>query len=299
MGFCSSFNPCSDLCSDGSKHVLTSVGYRSGRNCFVEKEEMAHMAMSIRFCLMRLTLYALIAFAASSASAVTLASYGQDDQIIDVCQLNLAHDNVRMFWRAEDDSHFANFSRLSEWLLARLEKLICATNAGIYGTDLRPIGLYIEAGKMLHKLNTRKEAYGNFYLQPNGVFQLKDHEAMILSTDEVAANLETKLKGVMYATQSGPILLRAGQINPLFTQGSENRLVRNAVCVISASDIALVKSRSAINFHDFALQMRDQLGCRDALYLDGSVSQLYPYDNGKFGPNFAVIIGATVPPKPQ
>lgn len=257
------------------------------------------MAIPTHFSLLRLALCALIAFAASSASAATLASYGQDDQIIDVCQLNLARDNVRMFWRAEDGSQLANFSRLSGWLLARHEQLVCATNAGIYGTDLRPIGLYIEAGKMLHKLNTRKEAYGNFYLQPNGVFLLTDHEAAILSTDEVAANLETHLTSARYATQSGPILLRGGQINPLFTPGSENRLVRNAVCVMTASDVALVKSRSAINFHDFARQLRDKLGCRDALYMDGSVSQLYPFDNGKIGPNFAAMIGATVAAKPQ
>jgi uncharacterized protein YigE (DUF2233 family) len=124
-------------------------------------------------------------------------------------------------------------------------------------------------------------------LQPNGVFLLSDHEATILSTDEVAADPETHLMSVRYATQSGPILLRGGQINSLFTQGSENRVVRSAACVITASDIALVRSHSATNFYDFARQLRDKVGCRDALYLDGSVSQLYPYDSGKFGTSFA------------
>jgi uncharacterized protein YigE (DUF2233 family) len=246
----------------------------------------------------RPALCALAAFVASSVSAATLASYGQDDQIIDVCQLNLARDSVRMYWRAADGSQLANFGRLGEWLEARHEQLVCATNAGIYGTDLRPIGLYIEAGKTLHKLNTRKDAYGNFYLQPNGVLLLSDHEAAILSTDEVASDPDSHLAGVRYATQSGPILLHGGKINALFTEGSENRVVRSAACVISATDIALVRSRSAINFYDFARQLRDKLGCRDALYLDGSVSQLYPYDNGKLGPSFAAMIGVTIPAKP-
>lgn len=152
---------------------------------------------------------------------------------------------------------------------------------------------------MLHKLNTRKQAYGNSYLQPNGVFLLSDHEATILNTDEVAANPETHLMSVRYATQSSPILLRGGQINPLFTQGSENRVVRSAACVISASNIALVKNHSAISFYDFSRNLRDKLGCRDALYLDGSVSQLYPFDNGKLGPSFAAMIGAMIPAKPQ
>jgi uncharacterized protein YigE (DUF2233 family) len=239
-----------------------------------------------------------IALMALPVSAAIFASYGQTDQMIDACQLNLAQDNVRMFWREVDGSVFGNFGRLAVSLLARNERLVCATNAGIYGTDLRPIGLYVEAGRVLHRLNTRKEAYGNFYLQPNGVFLLTDHEATILSTDEIAVELETRLLSIRYATQSGPILLRNGQINSAFTPGSDNRVVRNAVCVMTAREIALVKSRTPINFHDFARQLRDKLGCRDALYLDGSVSQLYPFDNGNSGPNFAAMIGATLPTKP-
>lgn len=248
--------------------------------------------------LLRVALCILMPLVVLPVSAATLISYGQGDQIIDVCQLNLAHDKVRMFWRAEDGSQLANFSRLSEWLAARHEQLICATNAGIYGTDLRPIGLYIEDGKLLHKLNTRRQAYGNFYLQPNGVFLLTDHEAMILTTDEVASDPQTHLANARYATQSGPLLLHGGQINTLFTPGSENRVVRSAACVVTARDVALVRSRSAINFYDFARQLRDQLGCRDALYLDGSVSQLYPYDSSKLGPSFAAMIGVTMLTKP-
>ena len=239
-----------------------------------------------------------IAITALPTPAATLASFGKADQMIDACQLNLDQDNVRMFWRAADGSVFSNFARLSASLLARNERLICATNAGIYGTDLRPIGLYIEAGKMLRKLNTRKEAYGNFYLHPNGVFLIAEHEATILSTDEIVADMDLRLPLIRYATQSGPIMLRGGQINPLFTEGSDNRVVRNAVCVVTSREIALVKSRLPINFYDFARQLRDKLNCRDALYLDGSVSQLYPYDNSNLGPGFAAMIGAVATTKP-
>ena len=248
--------------------------------------------------ILRVVLCVLMAFMAMPVFAAKLASFGQAEQVIEVCLLNLNRDNVRMFWRAEDGSKFATLGHLDAWLQARNEQLVCASNAGIYGTDLRPIGLYIEAGKVLHKLNTRKEAYGNFYLQPNGVFLLTEHEATILSTDELSAELDVMLPNIRYATQSGPILLRNGQINSLFTQGSENRVVRNAACVITANEIALVKSRTAINFYDFARELRDKLGCRDALYLDGSISQLYPYDNGNLGPGLAAMIGATAPTKP-
>jgi uncharacterized protein YigE (DUF2233 family) len=236
----------------------------------------------------------LLALSTTSAPAATLASYGQDDQMIDACLLNLSQDTVRMFWRAADGSVLGGFGRLGASLSAHNEKLICATNAGIYGTDLRPIGLYVEAGKVLRKLNKRKDAYGNFYLQPNGVLLLADDEAVILTTDEIDSQWETRLPFIRYATQSGPILLRNGQINPLFPEGSDNRVVRNAACTFAAGNFALVKSRFRINFHDFARQLRDKLSCRDALYLDGSISQLYPFDHGGLGPNFAVIIGATM-----
>jgi uncharacterized protein YigE (DUF2233 family) len=239
-----------------------------------------------------------IGLASLTAPAATLASYGQGDQTVDACQINVLQDKVRMFWRADDGSVFGNFSRLGEWLQSRNERLFCATNAGIYGTDLRPIGLYVEAGRVLHKLNTRKEAYGNFYLQPNGVFLIGEHEAAIVSTDEIAVDLEMRLPSIRYATQSGPILLNKGQINPVLTEGSSNRVVRNAVCVIDAGNFALAKSRFPINFYDFARQLRDKLSCRDALYLDGSISQLYPFDNGNHGPSFGAMVGATLPTRP-
>jgi len=49
-----------------------------------------------------------------------------------------------------------------------------------------------------------------------------------------------------------------------------------------------------VTFHEFAQFFRDTLGCRDALYLDGSVSSLYAPQLGradrraKLGPMFGV-----------
>ena len=245
--------------------------------------------------LLRTALVVSLILAISPCLAAKVASYEQGGQVIDACQLDLTQDSVRMFWRTSDGSVFGNFAHLAEWLLERHEKLICATNGGIYGKDLRPIGLYVEEGKIIRKLNTRKAAYGNFYLQPNGIFLLSNKEAAILSTDELASEFDQRLRSTRFATQSGPILLSNGQINPLFTPGSDNRVVRNAVCLVTATRIALVKSHTPINFYDFARLLRDLLGCRDALYMDGSISQLYPYDDGRLGPSYATIIGATAP----
>ncbi|WP_246752759.1 phosphodiester glycosidase family protein [Sinorhizobium sp. BG8] len=40
-------------------------------------------------------------------------------------------------------------------------------------------------------------------------------------------------------------------------------------------NVVFAISRHAVRFHDFATLFRDELGCRDALYLDGSISSLY------------------------
>ena len=69
----------------------------------------------------------LIALMALSTPAATLASYGQDDQVIEACLLNLTEDTVRMFWRGPDGSVLGSFDRLSANLTAQDEKLICAT----------------------------------------------------------------------------------------------------------------------------------------------------------------------------
>jgi uncharacterized protein YigE (DUF2233 family) len=48
-------------------------------------------------------------------------------------------------------------------------------------------------------------------------------------------------------------------------------------------------SETPVNFHTFGRLFRDELGCQDALYLDGSISQIYVDGNGYAGaPAFMV-----------
>jgi len=252
----------------------------------------------LRSTLLRFVVCVCCAAFTVNCPAAKLVSYGTGDLAIDACRLTLGQDRIRMFWRGPDGLVFGSFGRLNAWLATRGETLVCATNAGIFGEDLRPIGMYVEGGRLLRRLNVRKQAYGNFYLQPNGVFVLSANEAAIVKTDDIATDQDKRLSSAQYATQSGPILLRDANINPLLTQGSSNRVVRNAVCVVTSTEIVLVRSRAPINFYDFAQQLRDKVGCRDALFLDGSISQLYPFGNNSLGPSFAAIIGATTTSAP-
>ena len=238
---------------------------------------------------------ASIALQASPAVAAEVTTVGTGSQVVELCKIDLSRDIVRTFWRDTDGTFFGSIAKVTSRLQQRGERLVCASNAGIFGKDLRPLGLYVENGHTFRRINTRKEGYGNFYLQPNGVFWVTPDGAAIASTDEVQSRLEQIAPQIKFATQSGPILFRANQINPLFLPGSDNRLVRNAICVKSVSQIVLAKSRFPINFYDFSVALRDEVGCQDGLYLDGSISELYPFEGRLLGTQFGPMIGVVVP----
>lgn len=237
----------------------------------------------------------LLVFCSSVASAVELTTVGPPSQLVDICKINLKNETVRTFWRATDGLIYGSLGRLSKALNRTGERLICASNAGIFGKDLHPIGLYVENGQILRRLNTRKDAYGNFYLQPNGVFLISDGGASIVTTDEYLTLGEQSVSAIRFATQSGPILLTLGQINPMFTQGSDNRLIRNAVCTRSQDQMVLAKSRYPINFFDFSRILRDDIGCHDGLYLDGTISELFPFEGPLLRADFGPMIGVVEP----
>lgn len=180
-------------------------------------------------------------------------------------------------------------ARLQRWLAGRGQNLRYAMNAGMYEPDYSPVGLLVVDGKQLSPLNLR-EGEGNFYLKPNGVFLLSDAGAHVVESSRYPG----LARGVRLATQSGPLLLRDGRIHPDFDPASKSRHIRNGVAV-KDGQVLLVISDTKVNLYEFAAYFRDQLHCRDALYLDGSVSTLYAPElrrkgwRAKLGPMFSVI----------
>jgi uncharacterized protein YigE (DUF2233 family) len=90
------------------------------------------------------------------------------------------------------------------------------------------------------------------------------------------------------------MLLMNGVINPLFDPDSHSAHVRNGVCAIDGKAVFVI-SEGRVNFYEFARYFRDVLKCRNALYLDGSVSSLYSPALGRndyradLGPMIGVI----------
>ncbi len=151
------------------------------------------------------------------------------------------------------------------------DALIFAMNGGMYEKDFSPLGLFIANGKTLKTINLRKDASGNFYLKPNGVFLIDDkNEAFVITSDAFSNDLEAKT-----ATQSGPMLVAGGVYNSAFQEHSVNLNIRNGVGVNKKGNIVFVISTDPVNFYEFAELFKTELGCDNALYLDGVVSQYY------------------------
>jgi uncharacterized protein YigE (DUF2233 family) len=145
-----------------------------------------------------------------------------------------------------------------------------AMNGGMYHADLSAVRLFVSNGHQSVPLNTSNGS-GNFFLKPNGVFVVTKDGAKVIESSEYPG-LRTN---VVFATQSGPLLVRSCKIHPAFNTNSVSRLFRNGVGVPSPGNAIFAISEAPVNFHEFATLFRDTLHCPDALFLDGTVSSLY------------------------
>jgi uncharacterized protein YigE (DUF2233 family) len=173
--------------------------------------------------------------------------------------------------------------------------LLFATNAGIFTSQYAPLGLFVENAIEKTPIDLKK-GNGNFYLQfgkeekSNGIFLIdKSNNAKIIKAKEY----EKYKKATKFATQSGPLLLYEGKINPIFTKGSTNLNIRSGVGYINSSKVIFVISKDPVNFYDFASLLKEEYGCSEALYLDGAISKMYLPEINRIdkGGNFSGIIG--------
>lgn len=136
-------------------------------------------------------------------------------------------------------------------------------------------------------MNRIQEAYGNFYLQPNGIFYLTDEQKAVV----VQSSSFTLDSSIEYATQSGPMLLVNGAIHSAFNEGSPNKHIRNGVGILPNGHVLFAISSSPVNLFDFATFFMNS-GCENALYLDGFVSRAFipKKDWKELDGNFGVII---------
>jgi uncharacterized protein YigE (DUF2233 family) len=254
----------------------------------------------LRWSLLSLLLSNLLGCSAP-AQAVDSNELVFDGQNYRVVHIDLKREKLSLHWRdPQTTKPFGSIDALRQWGEANGRRLLFAANAGIYDRQAAPLGLYVENGKTLVPLNLNhgNPASGNFSLLPNGVFAIyPDGHAAVRTSSDFKADAQP----AQWASQSGPMLLIDGQLNEQFIDASDSMKWRSGVCVKTPTDVVFAVSETPVNFHTFGRLFRDELGCRDALYLDGSISQIYVDGDGYAGaPNimvkpyagiFAVFVG--------
>jgi len=194
---------------------------------------------------------------------------------------------LKLYLKDDNGSILNTFFNLKKHLKKQNKELLFAMNAGMYMENSMPLGLYVEKGKRIKKANRVKKAFGNFYMQPNGIFFItKKRNAYIKKTTDF------RLKEyVDFATQSGPMLLIDGKMHPRFMQGSKNIHIRNGVGILKDGRVLFAISKELINFYDFATFFKKN-GCKNALYLDGAISDIYlpPKHEGYSHSRFGVMV---------
>ena len=82
-----------------------------------------------------------------------------------------------------------------------------------------------------------------------------------------------------------------GEIHPRFEENGTSRHIRNGVGVDNQRRVVLAISRSPVSLGSFARLFRDELGCSNALFLDGAISALH--DGRKY------LVGGKYPAGPM
>lgn len=151
------------------------------------------------------------------------------------------------------------------------DRIAFAMNAGMFDSEGKPIGYFVENSERLKELSTA-DGEGNFHMKPNGVFYGSGGEWRVRTTPDFLANVKERPE---FGTQSGPMLVIDGKLHPEISHDGPSRLIRNAVGIDDQGRAHFVISNAPLSFGKLARFYRDELKVKNALYLDGNVSLLW------------------------
>ncbi len=205
--------------------------------------------------------------AAIASTAAICKNISHDNLPYTICEVQAGAD-LRLWLRGADGLPLGSFAAVEAGLNGA--RLSFAMNAGMYHTDRRPVGLYIENGEQEGPLSDGG-GYGNFGLLPNGVFCISETLRVFERTAFIAENPTCR-----YASQSGPMLVINGALHPRFRPDSTSRNIRNGVGTSADGSRAVFAiANRPVTFFEFARLFQSHLGLPDALFFDGKVSRLY------------------------
>lgn len=211
-----------------------------------------------------------------------------DDSSFTHCTADPAQHRIVTALADSDGKPFRSLANYAASRPADAPPVAFAMNAGMFDAEGQPIGYFVEDGERLHRLN-RADGPGNFHMKPNGVFYGGDGDWHVLDTQSF---FDTVKRRPAFGTQSGPMLVVAGELHPDFEPDGDSRKLRNAVGVDRAGRAHFVISDAPVSFGKLARYFRDVLKTPNALFLDGSVSQLWDPVRGRMdlGPALGPLI---------
>lgn len=200
---------------------------------------------------------------------------------------------VTVVWKDPQGVPYRTFDKVQAGFAKQGKTVSFIMNAGIFEPGGIPSGLHIENGTTLRPINLA-DAPGNFFLKPNGVCTFGIGELSGPFIGPCADWMKRPAGHEAWGIQSGPLLLIDGKRHPAFTENSTSKLLRNGVGVDGKKQwvFAITAKGEVVNFWDFA-GLFLKLGCKDALFLDGDISQMAvnpdkPVESNRFGAMFVV-----------
>jgi uncharacterized protein YigE (DUF2233 family) len=147
------------------------------------------------------------------------------------------------------------------------------TNGGMFENTMLPVGLMVINKKIKKVINLGPERpNSNFFMLPNGVFYIQNDSLFVTNTP----NYILKKPHPDFATQSGPMLVDNGNRHNEFKYKSQNVYNRSGVGILPNNRaIFIISEKQNTNFFDFSSIFMDIFSCKNALYLDGAISEMY------------------------
>jgi uncharacterized protein YigE (DUF2233 family) len=235
----------------------------------------------------KILLMSILLLLTAGLVAFTTSQNSNEDQILAYI-VDIKTQDLQFYWKNDKGEILKSIRNLKNYVESKNLTLNFATNGGMYTEQCGPVGLFIQDGKTIKKINN-SNGKGNFNWKPNGVFYITEDNVPVVCESGKFAN-KGKIK---YATQSGPMLVIDGKIHNGFEK-STSLYIRNGVGILPDNKVVFAMSKNEITFYDFAKYFQS-LGCKNALYFDGFVSRMYLPEKKwtQTDGNFGVMIGLT------
>jgi uncharacterized protein YigE (DUF2233 family) len=162
---------------------------------------------------------------------------------------------------------FDNIQKLNDAELFSFDTTAFAITASIVDSSCKPLGLFVNNGTEISKINYDTMGVGNFFMPENGILcYTLDNQFKIERSKTFHSNTNIK-----HAVQTGPLLIWNFKINPSFGVSSKNKNIRCGVGMFTKNGeeyIVFVKSIIPVNYFDFASLFQDEFQCNIALTME-------------------------------